>query len=154
MMRATYPAALVLLVSGCMNITVVESGSVNDAELAKSSIQVAASPIPDYQRNSAWYTDAQARVSKMQTGGKAKNVVLFLGDGMGISTVTAARIREVRRAPAAPENGQLHLRGRHGSTLGSGGEWGARIVEGARSILPQPQWDVLLVISDFDEDRK
>ncbi|WP_077339291.1 alkaline phosphatase [Pseudocolwellia agarivorans] len=47
-----------------------------------------------------WYTAgaAQVKTAKMQsknienTRGKAKNVILFVGDGMGISTVTAARI--------------------------------------------------------------
>ncbi|WOJ92260.1 alkaline phosphatase [Congregibacter variabilis] len=92
MIRATYPAALAILLSGCMNITVVESSSQSGAEPTTASKQVGTSPIPDYQRNSAWYTDAQTRVSQAQTSGTAKNVVLFLGDGMGISTITAARI--------------------------------------------------------------
>lgn len=93
MMRTTCSAALALLVSGCMSITVVEeSGSKGDAKPARSPMPVTSSPIPDYQRNSAWYTDAQTRVSRAPTRGKAKNIVLFLGDGMGISTITAARI--------------------------------------------------------------
>jgi alkaline phosphatase len=45
-----------------------------------------------------WYADGQAAVQaakklKKQTG-HAKNVILFVGDGMGVSTVTAARILE------------------------------------------------------------
>ena len=48
----------------------------------------------------AWYSDAQTKLSATQQAnteavtesGKAKNVTLFVGDGMGISTVTAARI--------------------------------------------------------------
>ncbi|MFT4767459.1 MAG: alkaline phosphatase [Glaciecola sp.] len=107
MMRVTYPAVLALFVSGCMSITVVESGSVDDVQLAKSSIHVAASPIPDYQRNSTWYTDAQARVSRAKTSGKAKNVVLFLGDGMGISTITAARILAGQREGNPGEENRL-----------------------------------------------
>lgn len=47
-----------------------------------------------------WYTAAEQNVSTAQSQvevieavkGKAKNVILFVGDGMGISTVTAARI--------------------------------------------------------------
>jgi len=47
-----------------------------------------------------WYSGAQAQLAKTQQAnasvvtesGKAKNVILFVGDGMGISTVTAARI--------------------------------------------------------------
>ena len=48
----------------------------------------------------AWYSDAQTKLAATQQAntevvtesGKAKNVILFVGDGMGISTVTAARI--------------------------------------------------------------
>lgn len=107
MMRVTYPAALALFVSGCMNITVVESGSVNDAESAKDSLQVTSSPIPDYQRDSDWYTDAQARVGRAPTSGKARNIVLFVGDGMGISTITAARILAGQRKGNPGEENRL-----------------------------------------------
>lgn len=45
-----------------------------------------------------WFADGQqalAQAKKMQPNKKhAKNVILFIGDGMGISTVTAARILE------------------------------------------------------------
>lgn len=36
----------------------------------------------------------------------AKNVVLFVGDGMGITTVTAARILKSQMAPSVKWNGQ------------------------------------------------
>ena len=50
--------------------------------------------------DNAWYSDAQTKLAATQQAntevvtesGKAKNVILFVGDGMGISTVTAARI--------------------------------------------------------------
>lgn len=50
------------------------------------------------QNPQKWYQDAheavvRARQNVPQTG-KAKNIILFLGDGMGITTVTAARILE------------------------------------------------------------
>lgn len=32
------------------------------------------------------------RSLKMEEGKKVKNVILFLGDGMGISTITSARL--------------------------------------------------------------
>ena len=47
-----------------------------------------------------WYTDAAVTAASVTTydsaanRGKAKNVILFVGDGMGVSTVTAARILE------------------------------------------------------------
>ncbi len=57
----------------------------------------AAKPIPDYQLDNPWFTAGKANVSaKDYFSGKtkAKNVILFVGDGMGVSTVTAARILE------------------------------------------------------------
>lgn len=53
--------------------------------------------IPDYQSESAWFTDGEASVKergKYLGKQKAKNVILFVADGMGVSTVTAARILE------------------------------------------------------------
>ena len=47
-----------------------------------------------------WFKEAQTKLANSQSNianistesGKAKNVILFVGDGMGISTITAARI--------------------------------------------------------------
>jgi alkaline phosphatase len=47
-------------------------------------------------RSNTWYSDAEAKIAATTQAnlnrGAAKNVILFVGDGMGISTVTAARI--------------------------------------------------------------
>jgi alkaline phosphatase len=53
------------------------------------------STIPDYQKQNEWYLDGISAIKRKGTSGiKAKNVILFVGDGMGVSTVTAARILE------------------------------------------------------------
>ncbi|NVJ60053.1 MAG: alkaline phosphatase [Gammaproteobacteria bacterium] len=60
-----------------------------------------ADTLPSYQTDNAWYQDAQSRLAEKlnrNTGAKAKNVILFVGDGMGISTLTAARILEGQKA--------------------------------------------------------
>jgi alkaline phosphatase len=50
--------------------------------------------------NNAFYVNDEGRVEAMsatdikEVRGTAKNVILFVGDGMGVSTVTAARIRD------------------------------------------------------------
>ena len=48
------------------------------------------------QSNNAWYQAANVTIQKnlsyAPVKGKAKNIILFIGDGMGVSTVTAARI--------------------------------------------------------------
>jgi alkaline phosphatase len=53
--------------------------------------------IPSHQENNAWYRHAVETLSnkpQFSPEKKAKNIILFIGDGMGISTVTAARILE------------------------------------------------------------
>ncbi|MBB5211615.1 alkaline phosphatase [Microbulbifer hydrolyticus] len=54
--------------------------------------------LPESQRASSWYQNGEAAIARARDvvinneRGAAKNVILFVGDGMGISTVTAARI--------------------------------------------------------------
>ncbi|WP_417509397.1 alkaline phosphatase [Methylophaga sp.] len=68
------------------------------ATLALSVTAYAKQPVlTDYQVNSDWYTDAVEKMDNKpayKNAHKAKNVILFVGDGMGISTITAARILE------------------------------------------------------------
>ncbi len=62
-----------------------------------------------------WFADAQEKVTvaqarseaAMTTAPQAKNVILFVGDGMGISTVTAARILAGQLEGKAGEEHQL-----------------------------------------------
>jgi len=58
--------------------------------LAAATVVPGASPLSDYDR--AAQAVAQRAAGAPQR--KARNVILFVGDGMGISTVTAARILE------------------------------------------------------------
>lgn len=71
---------------------------------------VHAQAIPDGQLNNAWFTDAQ-RVQNQrlerQPGGAARNVILFIGDGMGVSTLTAARILAGQQNGMPGEEGYL-----------------------------------------------
>ena len=72
--------------------------------------QAHAQAIPDGQLNSPWFTDAQ-RVQtqrlERQPIERAKNVILFIGDGMGVSTLTAARILAGQRDGQPGEEGYL-----------------------------------------------
>ncbi len=58
-----------------------------------------------------WFRNGRAAVEKAKHEkpftGRAKNVILFLGDGMGISTVTAARILEGQQRGMGGEENQL-----------------------------------------------
>ncbi|WP_199609823.1 alkaline phosphatase [Flocculibacter collagenilyticus] len=84
---------------------------------AKSSIlalavsaSLHASVLPEHQTKSQWFTDAQANISEKLTLNnqlKAKNVILFVGDGMGISTLTSSRILQGQQNGQSGEEGYL-----------------------------------------------
>ncbi|MEI6897280.1 MAG: alkaline phosphatase [Psychromonas sp.] len=66
--------------------------------------------ISDDQLNNIWYTDAQTSISEKQaqkTIKNAKNIIVFIGDGMGISTLTAARILDGQNKENSGEEGLL-----------------------------------------------
>lgn len=66
--------------------------------------------LPDYQKNSTWYLDAKNDINTknlQQTSNRAKNVILFVGDGMGVSTLTAARILQGQNNGQNGEEGLL-----------------------------------------------
>lgn len=72
---------------------------VSAVALATATTAVAkdyASAVPQYQKQSPWYLQGEANVKakSFPRAHHAKNVILFVGDGMGVSTVTAARILE------------------------------------------------------------
>jgi len=59
---------------------------------------------PETWRRDGWNAVARARSTKIRRG-RAKNVILFIGDGMGVSTLTAARILEGQlRGESGEEN--------------------------------------------------
>ena len=72
-----------------------------------------ANVLPQSQTDNNWYTNAQTTLATKNTLAqsaqvtKAKNVILFVGDGMGISTLTAARILKGQRAGNPGEEGYL-----------------------------------------------
>ena len=57
-------------------------------------------------RRDGWNAIEQAKKQKIRKG-KAKNVILFIGDGMGVSTLTAARIFEGQRRGESGEENRL-----------------------------------------------
>ncbi len=63
--------------------------------------------------DNAWYVAAKSRIdawspeSLKAARGSAKNVILFVGDGMGVSTVTAARIYAGQKAGGSGEDNVL-----------------------------------------------
>ncbi|MFT2091225.1 alkaline phosphatase [Paraglaciecola sp. 2405UD69-4] len=66
--------------------------------------------LPEHQTENQWYTDAQSKLiekSTVNNSFKAKNVILFVGDGMGISTLTASRIMQGQLAGNSGEEDYL-----------------------------------------------
>jgi alkaline phosphatase len=78
-----------------------------------SGAQVPQPPFPVKRQESAetWQRDGWNFIAQSKNltsrKGKAKNVILFLGDGMGISTITAARIFEGQRRGESGEENRL-----------------------------------------------
>lgn len=90
-----------------MNSKWVSLSAVSSLLLGSSAV---AEVLPSVQKESSWYTDAKASITKktqQTTTTKAKNVILFVGDGMGISTLTAARILEGQMQGKSGEEGYL-----------------------------------------------
>jgi alkaline phosphatase len=68
----------------------------------------AATAVPAHQQDNPWYRAGTEAVAARRAGsGTAKNVILFVGDGMGISTVTAARILAGQREGDSGEENLL-----------------------------------------------
>ncbi len=66
--------------------------------------------LPEYQTENPWFTDAQTHLERklaIKNTFSAKNVILFVGDGMGISTLTSARIHQGQLAGQPGEEGYL-----------------------------------------------
>lgn len=69
--------------------------------------------LPDSQKQNEWYSAAEAKLIKKEQVAqseqtfKAKNVILFVGDGMGVSTLTASRIMAGQMSGKSGEEGFL-----------------------------------------------
>ncbi|MFK8082360.1 MAG: alkaline phosphatase [Granulosicoccus sp.] len=81
---------------------------------ASSSGGLFAQSIPDSQRQNPWFRDGVNHINsrldsqRRQAGASpAKNVILFIGDGMGVSTLSAARILSGQRLGASGEEASL-----------------------------------------------
>ncbi len=94
----------------------LESSEVNQTQyLCNASVTELSNAEVASTTNNNWYVAAENRLSQAKTlatslqnaKGKAKNIILFVGDGMGISTVTAARILAGQQLGQSGEEYQL-----------------------------------------------
>ena len=76
------------------------------------AVSATAAVLPSHQTQNAWFTNAKQQLqtkTNLTTKNKAKNVILFVGDGMGVSTLTAARIYEGQMQGQSGEEGALYF---------------------------------------------
>lgn len=81
--------------------------------LAGCSTADSATKIDAAQKNDVWYKEAQAQIELAKANAPikkpAKNVILFVGDGMSVGTITAARIFEGQRRGMLGEEYKLAM---------------------------------------------
>jgi alkaline phosphatase len=82
-----------------------------DAKKAASHNAPPPFPVKRKETRETWYADGEAAIEKAKKlvgkTTRAKNVILFLGDGMGITTVTAAHILEAQMRGESGEENRL-----------------------------------------------
>ena len=86
------------------------SASVSRTEPAAAPLVAhAAIPQPTAETPQWWFRNGAETAANLRVehAGKAKNVILFLGDGMSLTTIAAARILEGQRAGAMGEEHRL-----------------------------------------------
>jgi alkaline phosphatase len=78
--------------------------------LSIAASAVSAGVLPDHQVDNTWFTEGASNVTgklNPSLGRSAKNIILFVGDGMGVSTLTASRIYQGQLAGRLGEEGLL-----------------------------------------------
>lgn len=78
--------------------------------LSSTGFSVVAADLLNDQKTNDWYAQGEQVLTKklaQNTYNEAKNVILFVGDGMGISTLTAARILQGQQIGQSGEEGYL-----------------------------------------------
>lgn len=104
---ASLVLAPALLVAACA--TTAPSGT-SPAPPANTAVKVTVPTIQHPEQESAqwWFRDGAAQAAERGAlAGQAKNVILFVGDGMSLPTVAAARILEGQLEGAPGENHRL-----------------------------------------------
>jgi len=102
-------AVPVLMLAACASAPSARSGSKDAVAVAPSVlIEVPAIARPQGESSAWWFLSGAAAASDHAAWrGRARNLVLFVGDGMGMSTVAAARILEGQRKGAPGEEHRL-----------------------------------------------
>ncbi|MDI9239207.1 alkaline phosphatase [Lysobacter sp. LF1] len=101
--RATLAFATLLLLGACATTGTPGSANPTTLEVDVPTIRHPADETPQW-----WFRDgASQAAARGAMSGKAKNVILFIGDGMSLTTVAAARILDGQRKGGPGENNRL-----------------------------------------------
>ena len=107
-MRPAAPPLALALAAMLLAACVHAPAPTADAPAAVAAIDVPAIARPQGETAAWWYRAGAARAAANGAmAGRASNVILFLGDGMSLTTVAAARILEGQRSGAAGEENAL-----------------------------------------------
>lgn len=99
--------AITLAVGGCAS-TGKPAGTTASAQAASVQVDVPKISRPAGETAAWWFRDGAAQAAaRGAMAGRAKNVILVLGDGMSLTTVAAARIFEGQRKGGSGEDNRL-----------------------------------------------
>ena len=94
----------IVFAGGCVSTAPMRA----DATVAAPRIDVPLIKHPDGETPAWWFRDGAAQAAhRGAMAGRAKNVILFVGDGMSLTTVAAARILDGQRKGAPGEENRL-----------------------------------------------
>lgn len=97
-MKLSYRVLALLMTSASLAACATTATTTSDRQ---------APPLP--QANDAYFQAAAQRVAERPSSERARNVIIFIGDGMGVSTVTAARIYAGQRQDIDGESYNLTM---------------------------------------------
>src|SRR5690606_17325659 len=105
------PFAIALALAACASAGTPRPPAATDAAAHPAgiaAIEVPAIRHPGDETPAWWFRDGAAQAAaRGAMRGRAKNVILFLGDGMSLTTVAAARILEGQRKGGSGEENRL-----------------------------------------------
>lgn len=103
---AVLALACSLTISACASLP--PNAAQPDRHTASLHVEVPAVQHPAGETPAWWYREGAAQAAERGAmGGHARNVIVFLGDGMSLTTVAAARILEGQRKGASGEENLL-----------------------------------------------
>lgn len=107
-LRTACLLASTLLVAACATTAPPAAPGVAPAATPATSVAVPTIQRPQEESAQWWFRDGAAQAAQRGAmGGQAKNVILFVGDGMSLPTVAAARILDGQRKGGAGEDNRL-----------------------------------------------